>query len=966
MGFPGYWSCGGHRDVRFRTVCEEKNMKMRDCKVRKWLSALLALILLSSVLPISAGASQVYAGGFSAVVYSGDVAVYSDASLTNRIGTLDQTTVVTVNAFSGGVAHISTWYGASGFVDASALRTVEELAQPAIIRYDTRVYQQPSTSSTSGALSAGSTVNFLGAAGDWALIERGGIGGFTYVGALYVEGQDPEPTATPAPTQPSGGNYIPGTVTAISCPIYARNSTSSSQIGSLPSNTQLNVYAVSGGWAYIEWNGNYGFCQVSNLIPTQSLETYMDGTVVSAAPVYSGASTSSTYYGQMSVGTQVTVYSISSGWAFIRMGDYYGYCRVSNLTPGHVSTDPTPTPAPTATQPSGGNYIPGTVIAISCPIYASNSTGSTQIGTLPSNTQLNVYAVSGGWAYIEWNGNYGFCQVSNLIPTQSLETYMDGTVVSAAPVYSGASTSSTYYGQMSVGTQVTVYSISSGWAFIRMGDYYGYCRVSNLTPGHVGTDPTPTPAPTATPGNGTYIPGIVTASSVSIYASASTSSQQIGSLPQGTVVNVYAVSGGWAYIEWNGNYGFCSVSALEPYSGSTPSPTDGYHEEVFTATVVTSDARIYQSDSTSSTSASVSMGTNVIVGAYNAEWAYVNLDGTLGYMHISDLSRANYSTLQNGSSGSAVQSLETALLLLGYLDSNPGTSYTSYTESAVRLFQTACGMSETGVADEATQRVLFSGNAPWSDLFSRTYSNGDSGTNVGRIQLRLFALGYLSKSSSVDGDYGSTTANAVRLFQQANGLSVTGSVDASTLRQMYTTGAVRLPSGQSPADTNSGGKDPDGSGQVNNSTSIVDGLKSDTSSYSSSMSNAEKLEYVIYCAQNQLGKPYVYGATGMSSFDCSGLTYYAFRQISVTLPRTAQSQGYDSDYQQISGVSNLERGDLVFFNTVSDSDQCDHTGIYLGDGWFIHASSGQDRVVVSTLASGYYNRVFSWGRRVLG
>ena len=815
MGFPGYWSCGGHRDVRFRTVCEEKNMKMRYCKVRKWLSALLALVLLSSALPISAGASEVYVGDFSAVVYSGDVAVYSDASLTNRIGTVDQTTVVMVNAFSGGVAHISTWYGASGFVDASALRTVEELAQAAIIRYDTRVYQRPSTSSTSGALSAGSTVNLLGVVGDWALIERGGIGGFTYAGAVYVEGQetDPEPTATPQP---------------------------------------------------------------------------------------------------------------------------------------------------------GGNYIPGTVVAINCPIYSSNSTSSSQIGSLPSNTQLNVYAVSGGWAYIEWNGNYGFCEVGNLIPTQSLETYMDGTVISAAPVYSGASTSSTYYGQMPVGTQVTVYSISSGWAFIRMGDYYGYCRVSNLTPGHVGTDPTPTPSPTATPGNGTYIPGIVTASSVSIYASASTSSQQIGSLPQGTVVNVYAVSGGWAYIEWNGNYGFCSVSALEPYSGSTPSPTDGYHEEVFTATVVTSDARIYQSDSTSSTSASVSMGTNVIVGAYNAEWAYVNLDGTLGYMHISDLSRANYSTLQNGSSGSAVQSLETALLLLGYLDSNPGTSYTSYTASAVSLFQAACGMSETGVADEATQRVLFSGNAPWSDLFSRTYSSGDSGTNVGRIQLRLFALGYLSKSSSVDGDYGSTTANAVRLFQQANSLSVTGSVDASTLRQMYTTGAVRLPSSQSPADVNSGGKDPDGSGQVNNSTSIADGLKSDTSSYSSSMSNAEKLEYVIYCAQNQLGKPYVYGATGMSSFDCSGLTYYAFRQISITLPRTAQSQGYDSDFQQISSVSNLERGDLVFFNTVSDSDQCDHTGIYLGDGWFIHASSGQDRVVVSTLASGYYNRVFSWGRRVLG
>ena len=55
----------------------------------------------------------------------------------------------------------------------------------------------------------------------------------------------------------------------------------------------------------------------------------------------------------------------------------------------------------------------------------------------------------------------------------------------------------------------------------------------------------------------------------------------------------------------------------------------------------------------------------------------------------------------------------------------------------------------------------------------------------------------------------------------------------------------------------------------------------------------------------------------------------------------------------------------MFFNTVSDSDQSDHTGIYLGSGYFIHASSGGEKVVVSNLNSGYYNRVFSWGRRVL-
>ena len=76
-------------------------------------------------------------------------------------------------------------------------------------------------------------------------------------------------------------------------------------------------------------------------------------------------------------------------------------------------------------------------------------------------------------------------------------------------------------------------------------------------------------------------------------------------------------------------------------------------------------------------------------------------------------------------------------------------------------------------------------------------------------------------------------------------------------------------------------------------------------------------------------------------------------------------QGYDNTYPKITSISDLRRGDLVFFNTISDNDLSDHAGIYLGAGYFIHASSGQGRVVISTLASGYYNRVFSWGRRVL-
>ena len=132
------------------------------------------------------------------------------------------------------------------------------------------------------------------------------------------------------------------------------------------------------------------------------------------------------------------------------------------------------------------------------------------------------------------------------------------------------------------------------------------------------------------------------------------------------------------------------------------------------------------------------------------------------------------------------------------------------------------------------------------------------------------------------------------------------------------------------------------------------------------LSNAEKLEYTIYLAQSKLGCPYVYGATGPSKFDCSGLTCWIFDAVGVKLKRTAYNQGYDDSYEKIEGWQNLKRGDLVYFNTVSDSDLSDHAGVYIGNGYFIHASSGGHRVVVSSLFSGsYYNPVFSWGRRVL-
>lgn len=146
-------------------------------------------------------------------------------------------------------------------------------------------------------------------------------------------------------------------------------------------------------------------------------------------------------------------------------------------------------------------------------------------------------------------------------------------------------------------------------------------------------------------------------------------------------------------------------------------------------------------------------------------------------------------------------------------------------------------------------------------------------------------------------------------------------------------------------------------------------VDSNTTQYSPNMTNAEKLEYVIYRAQTQLGKPYIYGSgytkdDNPPGFDCSGLVYWSFLRIGIKLKDSAYKQGYDSSLPKIS-ITELKRGDVVCFDTISDDDLSDHTGIYLGGGKFIHASSSGSTVIISTLASGYYNRTFSWGRRVL-
>ncbi|MGW2957211.1 NlpC/P60 family protein [Streptomyces sp. NPDC001220] len=116
------------------------------------------------------------------------------------------------------------------------------------------------------------------------------------------------------------------------------------------------------------------------------------------------------------------------------------------------------------------------------------------------------------------------------------------------------------------------------------------------------------------------------------------------------------------------------------------------------------------------------------------------------------------------------------------------------------------------------------------------------------------------------------------------------------------------------------------------STSTSSGSSSSSSPSSSSPSDSAygtKAAKAIAFARAQVGKPYVWGATGPGSYDCSGLSQAAWKAAGVSLPRTT--------YDQVNAgttvsLADAQPGDLVFFY-----DDISHVGIYIGDGMMIHA-----------------------------
>ena len=115
---------------------------------------------------------------------------------------------------------------------------------------------------------------------------------------------------------------------------------------------------------------------------------------------------------------------------------------------------------------------------------------------------------------------------------------------------------------------------------------------------------------------------------------------------------------------------------------------------------------------------------------------------------------------------------------------------------------------------------------------------------------------------------------------------------------------------------------------------------------------------ILQTAYQYLGVPYRYGGTSPSGMDCSAYVQRCFAAVGIRLPRTAREQ---INCGMPVSVAQLQAADRVYFQ--SKDGRISHTGIYIGDGYFIHASSSRKGVAISRLDEPMYARMYAGARR---
>ncbi len=412
--------------------------------------------------------------------------------------------------------------------------------------------------------------------------------------------------------------------------------------------------------------------------------------------------------------------------------------------------------------------------------------------------------------------------------------------------------------------------------------------------------------------SGNFGTGTITGSDVRMRKGAGTNYAILGTYDKGTKMTVTGAKGNWYAVKYNGKTGYVSGDYMT--LSVTPKSTGTSTTTTYTGTITGSDVRMRKGAGTSyAILGTYGKGTKMTITGSQKGWYKVSYNGKTGYVsgdYMRLVPKTSYSTAKTGTTGDG------AILRMG-----PSTKFAVVTKPG------------SGVKAKVT------------GVYGNWYEVNIDGK-----------YGYMNKSVLTVG-----TTNTVPAPSET--MDETGYVNGSS---------VRMRSGPSTSYATIGYYDRGTQVKITGKTGnwyavTIDGksgymsasyvkLKTDTDN-----TGTELGRQIVATAKQYLGVPYVYGGASPKGFDCSGLVYYVYGQYGYNLQRGAGSQ-YRTDGKHVD-KDELQPGDLVFFS--DNVDPIGHVGMYIGDGQFIHASSGKGQVIITDLDSYYYAEHYTGAKRII-
>lgn len=295
-------------------------------------------------------------------------------------------------------------------------------------------------------------------------------------------------------------------------------------------------------------------------------------------------------------------------------------------------------------------------------------------------------------------------------------------------------------------------------------------------------------------------------------------------------------------------------------------------------------------------------------------WYRVGMDGLIGYMSADYLS---VSTQADADLGTGVPNTDGASL---NMRSGPGTDYSKVASIPADAVLTITGLDNGWykIVYNGTEGYVSSDYVTLSGSHTETVLTGILNTDGASLNMRSGPGTGYSKVASIPG-------HAV--------LTITGEENG-----WYKTSYAGS------------------EGYVSSDYVVI------TDSVSATAVNSDLAAQVIAYARQFLGCPYVYGAAGPNSFDCSGFTSYVYKHFGYSLNRSAAGQysnGTPVDQSQI------QPGDLILWRAYGSSKTATHVGIYIGNNQYIHASSSGKCITINDMDYGISSRYIVGVRRIL-